>query len=267
MILDELVASARAALPARQAAMPLGALQERIAALPAANDLVARLDAPRVGVIAEVKRASPSKGALNTALDPAALAATYARAGASAISVLTEPTRFLGSLDDLAAVRQAVDAIAPHLPLLRKDFIVDAYQLYEARAWGADAALLIVAALADDELATLYRTARDLSLTPLIEVHDEVELRRAARLWPALIGINNRDLHTFRVDLTTTYRLLPLAPHSALIVSESGIHAPEELRALARHQVSGALVGEALVTAPDLAARLAALVEAGRWYA
>jgi indole-3-glycerol phosphate synthase len=265
MILDDLIASTRAALPARKAALPLGALQERIAALPAPNDLLLPLRQPAVGVIAEVKRASPSKGALNATLDPATLAAAYARAGASAISVLTEPTRFLGSLDDLAAVRRAVDALRPGLPLLRKDFIVDAYQLYEARAWGADAALLIVAALSDDELATLHRTARDLSLTPLVEVHNEGEMARAALVVPLLVGINNRDLHTFHIDVATTYRLLPLAPRGALVISESGIHSPEQMRELARHEVDGVLIGEALVTAPDPTARLAELVAAGRW--
>jgi indole-3-glycerol phosphate synthase len=265
MILDELIASTRAALPARQAATPLDALQERIAALPAPNNLLLPLRQPAVGVIAEVKRASPSKGALNATLDPATLAAAYVRAGASAISVLTEPTRFFGSLDDLAAVRRAVDAIRPGLPLLRKDFIVDAYQLYEARAWGADAALLIVAALADDELAALHGVALDLGLTPLVEVHNEAELARAARLSPLLVGINNRDLRTFRVDVAATFRLLPLAPPGALVISESGIHSPEQLRALARHQVHGALIGEALVTAPDPAARLSELAEAGAW--
>jgi indole-3-glycerol phosphate synthase len=265
MILDDLIASTRAALPARKAALPLGALQERIAALPETNDILRPLDFPSVGVIAEVKRASPSKGALNATLDPATLAAAYARAGASAISVLTEPTRFLGSLDDLAAVRRAVDALRPGVPLLRKDFIVDAYQLYEARAWGADAALLIVAALSADELATLHRTARDLNLTPLVEVHNEGEMARAALVGPLLVGINNRDLRTFRVDLGATYGLLPLAPRGALVISESGIHSPEQVRELARHKVDGVLIGEALVTAPDPAARLAELVEAGRW--
>lgn len=264
MILDELVASARAALPARQAEAPLAVLKERLAALPAPVDLAQVLAAPGVGIIAEVKRASPSRGALNTRLDPAALAANYALAGASAISVLTEPTRFLGSLDDLAAARRAVDGVRPGVPLLRKDFVVDPYQVYEARAWGADAVLLIVAALDDGTLAELYHTARDLGLTPLVEVHNEVELARAARLAPAVMGINNRDLRTFTVDVNTTLRLLPSVPQSALVVAESGICTPEQVRTLAEHGVAGVLIGEALVTAPDPVARLGELLAAGR---
>lgn len=265
MILDELIASTRAALPARKAAVPLGALQERIAALPEANDILLRLDQASVGIIAEVKRASPSKGALNTDLDPAMLAADYARAGASGISVLTEPTRFLGRLEDLAEVRRAVDLVQEGLPLLRKDFIVDAYQLYEARVWGADSALLIVAALSDEDLASLYRTTRKLGMVPLVEVHNEVEMARAGRISPLLVGINNRDLRTFAVDVATTYRLLPLAPRGAMVISESGIHTPEQMRELAQHEVDGVLIGEALVTAPDPFARLHELLEAGAW--
>ncbi|MEN6480006.1 MAG: indole-3-glycerol phosphate synthase TrpC [Anaerolineales bacterium] len=264
MILDELVASARAALPARQAKAPLAMLKERVAALPAPADLAQALAAPGVGIIAEVKRASPSRGALNTALDPAAWAANYVRAGAIAISVLTEPTRFLGSLDDLAAARRAVDGVRPGVPLLRKDFIVDPYQVYEARAFGADAVLLIVAALDDSALAELYHLARDLGLTPLVEVHNEIEMARAARLAPSLVGINNRNLATFAVDLNTTLRLLPSVPEGALVVAESGIHTPKQVHTLAEHGVHGVLIGEALVTAPDPVARLSELLAAGR---
>jgi len=265
MILDELIASTRAALPVRKAAVPLAALQERIAALPEANDILLQLDQPSVGIIAEIKRASPSKGELNTGLDPAALAAGYARAGAIGISVLTEPTRFLGRLEDLAEVRRAVDLMQKGLPLLRKDFIVDAYQLFESRAYGADAVLLIVAALSDEDLASLYRTTRQLGMVSLVEVHNEAEMARAGRISPLLVGINNRALRTFAVDVATTYRLLPLAPRGAKVISESGIHTPEQMRELAQHRIAGVLIGEALVTAPDPFARLHELLEAGAW--
>jgi indole-3-glycerol phosphate synthase len=265
MILDELIASNLAALPARKAAVPLDALRERIAARSQAGDILAALDRPSVGIIAEVKRASPSRGALNIRLDPAALASDYTRAGAAGISVLTEPTRFLGRLEDLGDVRRAVDLVHEGVPLLRKDFILDPYQLYEARAWGADSALLIVAALSDEDLASLYRTARQLGMIPLIEVHNEAEMARAGRLAPPLVGINNRDLRTFAVDVATTYRLLSLVPHGARVISESGIHVPAQMRELARHRVNGVLIGEALVTAPDPAARLRELREAGAW--
>ncbi len=265
MILDELIASTRAALAIRKAATPLGKLLEQMANLPQANDILPALNRPSVGIIAEVKRASPSRQALNISLDPAALAADYALAGASAISVLTEPTRFLGKLEDLASVRQAVDAVREGMPLLRKDFIIDAYQIYEARVWGADMVLLITAALPDQDLDELYQTTLQLGMVPLVEVHNEGELARVKHLAPQLIGINNRDLDTFAVDVTTTIRLLPLVPGGALVVSESGIHTQEQMRMLAQHKANGVLIGEALVTAPNPGVRLHELLEAGVW--
>ncbi|MHB1357107.1 MAG: indole-3-glycerol phosphate synthase TrpC [Anaerolineae bacterium] len=265
MILAELIASTRAALPARKAAVPLAALQERIATLPKVNDILQRLDQQSVGIIAEIKRASPSKGVLNPGLNPTELAGKYVRAGASGISVLTEPTHFGGSLADLGEVRQAVTRIQAGTWLCRKDFIVDTYQLYEARAWGADSTLLIVAALSDEDLASLYHTARQLGMVPLVEVHNETEMIRAGRISPLLVGINNRNLHTFAVDVETTFRLLPLAPRGAKVISESGIYSPDQMRMLAQHQVNGVLIGEALVTAPDPFTRLHELAEAGVW--
>lgn len=264
MILDDLVAAGRAALARRKAAEPEAALRCRLAALAAPFDMAARLRAPGVAVIAEVKRASPSRGDLNAALDPATMAVTYARAGAAGISVLTEESRFRGSLADLAAARQGLQLNGLATPLLRKDFIVDAYQLVEARAGGADAALLIAAILTDGALDRLLREALDLGLMPLVEVHDEAELRRVLPLHPPVIGINNRNLADFTVDLDTTRRLRPLIPPGTLVVSESGISSPTQMAELARLGVDAALIGEALVTAPDPAAHLSALVEAGR---
>lgn len=268
MILDDLVTASRAALERRRAALPEAALRDRLSALPPTLDMAARLRPPGqargVAVIAEVKRASPSRGSLNADLDPAALAVAYARAGAAAISVLTEESRFRGSLADLETARAGLRRAGLGAPLLRKDFIVDPYQLVEARVAGADAALLIAAILGDGELERLLDAAADLGLTPLVEVHDAFELRRVLPLHPPIVGINNRNLADFAVDLDTTRRLRPQIPPEIVVVSESGIHTPEQMAELARLRVDAVLIGEALVTAPDPAGRLAALLEAGR---
>lgn len=264
MILDALLESTRAEVARRRAEMPEAALRERLADLPAPSNFFRALRQPGVSIIAEVKRASPSRGALNLGLQPATLAESYARAGAVAVSVLTEPTRFHGSLEDLLAVRDGLAEARLARPLLRKDFIVDRYQLVEARLYGADAVLLIAAALDDRALGQLYDEARALGLAPLIEVHDEEELRRALALRPVLVGINNRNLRDFRVDLDVTRRLRPLIPSSILVVSESGIRAPEQMRLLTKLGVDAALVGEALVTSADPDATLRLLREAGQ---
>jgi indole-3-glycerol phosphate synthase len=264
MILDTLVAATRVRLAERMVALPEDVLRERVHGMAPPRGLLSRLAQPGVSIIAEVKRASPSRGALNMGLAPGRLALDYARGGADALSVLTEETRFFGSLNDLVAVRQALDGAGASLPLLRKDFIVDRYQLLEARLAGADAVLLIISALDDTLLADLYQGALDLGLTPLVEVHDGAELHRALALNPALIGINNRDLRDFSVSLETTRRLRPLIPSPCLVVSESGIHAPEQMRELAELRVDAALIGESLVTASDPVAILRALKEAGR---
>jgi indole-3-glycerol phosphate synthase len=264
MILDTLMAEARRRVASAQAELALGELRERALAQPAPLDFAAALRAPGVSLIAEVKRASPSRGDLNADLDPAALARGYATGGAVALSVLTEPSRFRGSLDDLAAVHASLSRAGVPRPLLRKDFIIDSYQLYEALVAGAAAVLLIVAALDDATLAALFDVASDLGLTPLVEVHDAAEMARAAALRPTVIGINNRDLRTMQVDLTTTARLRPLAPAGCLVVAESGIHTPEDVRRLAALGVDAMLVGEALVTAQDPVGQARALVEAGR---
>ncbi|MHB9032222.1 MAG: indole-3-glycerol phosphate synthase TrpC [Anaerolineae bacterium] len=265
MILDELVSAARESLLARQQAVPTEVLEDRIANLPDPCDILTALAQPVVSIIAEIKRASPSKGNLNLALDPAALAEVYIQAGACALSVLTESTRFRGSLADLAAVRAAANRVKAGVPLLRKDFITDIYQVFEARAYGADVVLLIAAALDDEQLPNLYRAVRQLGMTALVEVHNEGELKRAVQLGACLIGINNRDLRTFNVDIAVTGRLRPLVPAGTLVIAESGIHTVEHMRLLASYKVNGALIGEALVTAPDLRQRLNDLLEAGKW--
>lgn len=202
--------------------------------------------AREVRVIAEIKRRSPSKGIIRKDFRPEWIAKRYRFGGAAALSVLTDKPFFGGSLAILRRVRKAVD-----LPILRKDFIVDAYQLYEARLSGADAVLLIAAALSDRKLRALHAEARRLGLDVLFEVHDEKELSRIKPLRPRLIGVNNRDLKSFRVDLGVTVRLSPRIPKGALLVSESGIFSHEDLLTLRRRGVRAVLVGEALMSRPD----------------
>ncbi len=266
MILDELVARSRERVAVAKLLEPESALREQIAhAAPATGPSFAdALRAPGISLIAEIKRASPSRGTLNARLDPGEQALRYAAAGADAISVLTEPTRFDGSLEDLRAVHAALAAAGMSRPLLRKDFIVDEYQLLEARLTGAAAVLLIVAALSPDTLARLHEEALALGLMPLVEVHTETEARATWALQPVAVGINNRDLRTFTVDIETTARLRPLLPPGALAVAESGIHTPEQVRRLAAVGIDAILVGEALVTAPDTGEAVRALKEAGR---
>jgi len=264
MILDTLLAETRVRVAQSKATTPAEALREALAACPPPRDLLAVLKRPGVAIIAEVKRASPSKGALNLGLAPAQTALSYTSGGADAISVLTEPGRFQGRLADLTVARRALDGAGCPRPLLRKDFILDPYQLLEARAAGADAVLLIVAALDDATLGHLIGQALALGLTPLVEVHNREELARALALHPPLIGVNNRSLADFTVDLAATRELRPLIPPGCLVVSESGIHDPAQMRELARLGGDAALIGEALVTAPDPVAKLRELADAGR---
>ncbi len=264
MILQELVAASHRRVERAREETPIEALYERALAMPAPLDFAASLRAPGVSLIAEIKRASPSRGALDADLDAPILARAYAAGGAHALSVLTEPTRFGGSLADLATVRSALAEAGLPRPLLRKDFIVDPYQLVEARLHGAAAVLLIVAALDDSTLADLFADAQELDLTPLIEVHDADELERALALEPLVIGINNRNLKTMAVDLETTVHLREHAPAGCLVVAESGIHTVEDVHRLATLGVDAMLVGEALVTAPDPGARARALIGAGQ---
>jgi indole-3-glycerol phosphate synthase len=250
-VLERILASTRVELRARREALPLEQLRERAAQAPRGNFERERrfrgaLSGPGIGVIAEFKRRSPSAGAIREAPDLRELVGAYERGGASAISVLTEGPHFAGSLEDLRAARAACD-----LPLLRKDFIVDPYQLYEALLAGADAVLLIVAALEQTELVALHTQARALDLDVLVEVHDRGELHRALELEGDLIGINNRDLRDFSVDVRRTFDLLAEIPEGVTVISESGICEPEQLRELQGRGVGAVLVGEALMRAPD----------------
>ena len=213
-----------------------------------------RVDAGRPAVIAEIKRASPSKGVLRADFDPAAIAASYERAGAACLSVLTDRPFFQGAPEFLVQARAACS-----LPVLRKEFIIDEYQVAESRALGADAILLIVAALEDAQLAALEACARDYGLDVLVEVHDAPELDRALRLATPLIGINNRNLRTFGVSLHTTIELLPRVPADRVVVTESGILAQRDVAQMRRHGVNAFLVGEAFMRSPDPGAALTAL--------
>jgi len=256
-VLDRIVADKREELAAAKVAVPPAEMKTGVSEAPALRPFLAALHAPSIGVIAEVKKASPSRGLLRAGFDAVWLAQRYAEAGARAISVLTDAKHFQGSLEHLAAIRQA---LADGPPLLRKDFLFDEYQLYEARRYGADAVLLITAILEQPLLAELIAVAQALGMAALVEVHDEAEMERALQVSPPLIGINNRDLRTFEVDLATTERLRPLAPPQLPVVAESGIFTREDLRRLQACHVQAALIGEALVTAPDPAARLRELL-------
>ncbi len=241
-VLDDIVAGVRIDLARRQAALSLADLRAALADAPPPRDPMPHFRAPGSSVIAEVKRRSPSKGDLADIPDPAVLAVEYAAGGAAAISVLTEERRFGGSLADLHAVRAAVD-----VPVLRKDFIVEGYQLVEARAAGADLALLIVAALGDDDLHRLHDEARELGLTVLVEVHDEAETERAVDLGAELIGVNARNLKTLAVDHDTFARLAPQLPADRVAVAESGISGPHDVERYVAAGARAVLVGEALV--------------------
>jgi indole-3-glycerol phosphate synthase len=268
-ILDQILDYKRTQeLPRSMRERPLEDVQARAAAALPARDLVAALRAaPGVALIAEVKRASPSKGVLRPDLDPVRLAAAYVANGALAISVLTDERFFQGSLDHLAQIRRELDGQSPgedgpgSVPLLRKDFIFHPYQVYEARAAGADALLLIAAVLSDRELAGLLALTRDLGMAALIEVHTEEELRRVLPLAPRLVGVNNRDLRDFRVDLDTCLSLRGLVPPEVCFVAESGIHTRADVDRLAAAGVDAALVGEALVTAADVGAKVRELAD------
>jgi len=246
-VLDEIIAGVRLDLAARVARTSLAELHSRIATLPPALDAEAALRAAAgIAVIAEVKRASPSKGALADIPDPAALASAYAAGGATAISVLTEERRFRGSLTDLDAVRACVE-----LPVLRKDFMVEPYQLVEARAHGADLILLIVAALTDAQLVAMREQAEGLGMTALVEVHDADETRRAVATGARVIGVNARNLKTLEVDPTAFARLRPLIPDTAVAVAESGIRGVTDVQGYAAAGARAVLVGEALVIGGD----------------
>lgn len=253
-ILDEIFAHKREEVAERQKVLPLARVRQEAEAAPAALDFVAALRgaARKPALIAEVKCASPSRGLLAKDFDPILLARTYQENGASAISVLTDEKYFRGNLEYLRQIAR----FAPRLPLLRKDFLCDPYQVYEARAAGADAVLLITAYLDKACLAELHALALSLGMTPLVEVHTRAELETALECSPVLVGVNNRDLRDFSVRLENTLDLRPYVPDGVCLVAESGIHAQEDARRLAAAGVDAILVGEALVTAGDVAAKV-----------
>ena len=304
MILDGIVAHNRLELEKRQAALPLPEVRRLALEQPAPRDLAAALVGDRVRLIAEVKRASPSKGPIRPGADPVEIARTYAANGAAAISVLTEGRHFQGSLQDLRAIRDALEAAAGHpqagaaispggqiavaghpqtgaadvrpdvpagvrtgtaadpsaprrtIPLLRKDFLFDPYQVFEARAYGADAILLIAAILPPAQLKELLFLAHQLGLQALVEVHNEAELGVALRTEARIIGINNRNLDTLDVDLAVTRRLRAFIPPDRIVVSESGIRTRTDMEEMRRLRVDAVLVGEALMSEPDIALKM-----------
>jgi indole-3-glycerol phosphate synthase len=257
-LLAAIIAATDARVDAAMSREPRPALERRAAArTPNARAFAERLSRHgAINVIAECKRRSPSRGVLRAAYDPVAIAAGYARAGAAAISVLTEPGFFDGSLQHLEAVRDVVD-----VPLLRKDFIIHEYQLLEARAAGADAVLLIVAALDGSRLAQLAKTAADLGLAALVEVHDEDECRRAAAVGARLIGVNNRNLRTLQVNLDASRQVANLLPPDAIGISESGLKSGADLHAMKALGYQAFLMGERFMIEPDPGAALAAMIE------
>ncbi|MCA9935960.1 MAG: indole-3-glycerol phosphate synthase TrpC [Ardenticatenaceae bacterium] len=260
-ILDEIFAHKRSEVAARQRLVPLVEMR-RLAetAVPPQNFIAALRHSPaKPALIAEVKKASPSKGLLAPNFDPLALAQTYGDNGAAAISVLTDENYFQGSLTYL----RQIAALPQRPPLLRKDFLYDPYQVYEARAAGADAVLLIVAHLEPAHLRDLQQLAAELGMAALVEVHTQAELDTALVCDPLLVGINNRDLHTFTVSLQTTRRLRPSIPPHITTVAESGIHSAADAAALRGMGVHAMLVGESLVTAADTGAKVRELLEIG----
>ncbi len=257
-ILARILAAKAKEVAAARAAVPLDAMRARARAAPPPRDFVgalrAKIASDAVAVIAEIKRASPSRGLLREEFDPAGIARSYAAHGAACLSVLTDGEFFQGAPEHLSAARRASG-----LPVLRKDFTVDPYQVHEARALGADAILLIVAALADGPMRELEACARELGMAVLVEVHDAAELDRALALATPLIGINNRNLRTFETRLETTLALLPRIPADRLVITESGILAREHVALMRGWGVHAFLVGEAFMRAPDPGVALAEL--------
>jgi indole-3-glycerol phosphate synthase len=257
-VLDSIIEGVKADVAAREAVVDYAAVKAASAKAPAPRDALAALRKPGIGVIAEVKRASPSKGALADIPDPAELATMYESAGARIISVLTEERRFHGSLADLDSVRAAVD-----IPVLRKDFIVGPYQIHEARAHGADVILLIVAALEQNVLAALLDRTESLGMTALVEVHTEEEASRALEAGASVIGVNNRNLKTLEVDRDCFGRIAPGLPTETIRIAESGVRGTADLLAFAGAGADAVLVGEALVTSGNPRAAVSELVTAG----
>lgn len=243
-VLDSIIEGVREDLAMRR--LPLAQIREALESAPAVRNIGKAFAGPEISIIAEVKRSSPSKGALAAIEDPGALASRYEESGANVISVLTERRRFGGSLDDLDAVRARVE-----IPILRKDFMVDEYQFLEARAHGADLVLLIVAALSKNQLDDYFQLAKELGMSSLIEVHTHDELERALEISPEIIGVNSRNLKTLDVDLAAFAQLIPRIPTSMVRVAESGISNRSDVEFAQEHGATAILVGEALVRSSD----------------
>lgn len=258
-ILDKILTHKVDEVASRKQRLPLTQVRSDAEAQSAPPNFVAALRRDTVALIAEVKKASPSKGVLIEDFDPLQLAQVYADNGAAAISVLTDETFFQGHLDFLREINQHLT-----VPTLRKDFVIDAYQVYEARAAGAAAVLLIVAALSDSQLADFHSLIIELGMTALVEIHNEAELERALRLNPALLGINNRDLKTFNVDLETTARIAAQVPDSVTLIAESGMKTTDDIARMGQYGAHAVLIGEGLVTASDIGATVRAFSQQAR---
>lgn len=258
MFLEEIVHRSQEELKARKKQLPLAEVRRLAKAQPPPLDLAAALRGDGISLIAEVKKASPSRGVIREDFNPVAIAGTYAAGGAAAISVLTEAHFFQGSLEYLKDIRDALGENRP--PLIRKDFIFDPYQVYESLAYGADSLLLIAAILTPEMLVALCALSCELGLSCLVEVHNECDLETALESGAGIIGINNRDLNTFTVDPATTERLRPLIPTDRIVISESGIRSRDDIDNLERLGVDAVLIGEALMAAPDIAARMRELL-------
>lgn len=258
-ILDKILDQTANDVAVRKSRTSPETLRERGAGRPAPVSLNRVLSAPGMSIIAEIKRASPSRGVFPVAIDPTVVAADYVAGGAAAISVLTDEPFFKGSLDDMSQAAAIAHAPGREVAILRKDFIIDPYQVLEGWAYGADAVLLIVAALTDGLLRDLFAIVHEHGLEALVEVHDEEEMARAVAAGARNIGINNRDLRTFTVDLATTERLAPLAPPDAVVIAESGVFGPAEIERLWNAGARAVLVGEGVIVQPDRAAAVRAL--------
>lgn len=255
MILDEIVANKRLEVAESKVRVPREQLEERASTLPKPRDFRTGLRREGISLIAEIKRASPSKGDMLPGVDAVDLAALYEQSGARALSILTDFNFFKGTLDDLESVQQSV-----RLPCLRKEFIIDEYQIFEARAHRADAILLIVRLLSDEQLKRFHATARSLGMAVLVETHTEEEIRRAMECGAHIIGINNRDLDTLTMDLQTTMRLRRIVSGGYTLVSESGIYTREHVRMLEDGGVDAILVGESLLTSKNIQAKIRELL-------
>ncbi len=256
MILDSIIEHKKKELQTDQERVPLATLKSILVDLPQTKDFKQAISLPdTINLIAEVKKKSPSKGIIREDFDPVCIAKTYAEKGAAAISVLTDIRFFDGSLNCLRAIREEVD-----VPLLRKDFTIDPYHIYQARTAGADAVLLIVAALSSDQLHEFADIASSLSMASLVEVHTEAELEIALDVGAEIIGINNRDLRTFNTDLATTFKLRESIPANKVVVSESGIYTREDVESLREVGVNAILVGESLMRSPDIGEQVRKLI-------